>query len=89
MKKVTRYCSHSFFDANSLPLLATYEADGCVHFEPIPDYGDHVILNNENLNWMLWGDGSCYYATATKRSRITTHSGNHPAWATHLVYFGK
>lgn len=66
-----------------------YEADGCVEFEPLPDYGDHLPLTVDNLRWMISGDGSAYYATADKRSRISIHATRHPAWATHLIYFGK
>lgn len=66
-----------------------YEADGCVEFEPIPDYGEHVPITEENIRWMCGGDGSCYYATATKRTKIRAGGSTHPEWATHLVYFGK
>lgn len=66
-----------------------YEAAGCVHFEPLPKYGDHVPLTKDALRWMLSGDGDCYYATATHRSRKRARGSAHPKWATHLVYFGK
>lgn len=66
-----------------------YEADGCVDLKELPDYGDHFQLTEKVLQRMMDGDGSCYYATATKMSRIRPHRAPHPAWATHLVYFGK
>jgi hypothetical protein len=66
-----------------------YEADGCVEFSRIPKYCDHVPITDQTLSWMITGDGSCYYATATRMSRISAHPAPHPKWATHLVYFGK
>jgi hypothetical protein len=65
-----------------------YEADGCVHFRPIPDYCDHFLIAG-NIEAYLGGDGSLYYATDTRMSRISPTRKPHPAWATHLVYFGK
>lgn len=66
-----------------------YERNGCVDLIPLDDFGEHQPLEAATLHWMLNGDGSCYYATATKQSRITAGCGPHPVWATHLVYFGK
>ena len=66
-----------------------YEDDGCVSLSKIPKYCDHFLLNPENLNFVLNGDGSGYYATETKMSRICPSTLGHPKWATHLVYFGK
>lgn len=74
---------------NTVDECKQYEADGCVELTPLPDYGDHMPLTNENLRWMSQGDGSCYYATATRMSRRRPSRSDHPAWATHLVYFGK
>lgn len=66
-----------------------YEADGCVHFESLPNYGQHLPLTPERLAWMRAGDGDCYYATATKMTHREARHGPHPDWATHLIYFGK
>lgn len=68
-----------------------YEADGCVELSPLPDYGDHETLAEGLKNYFFTnGDGSCYYATETKMSKQSlNHNGPHPAWATHLIYFGK
>lgn len=66
-----------------------YEAFGCVNLEPLPGYGTHRPLTAENLKWMSNGDGSVYYATATMISDREPHWKEHPAWATHLIYFGK
>lgn len=67
-----------------------YEADGCVELFPLPGYGEHGPITDARLMyWVMNGDGSGYYATATKMSRIDVHPTTHPAWATHLVYFGK
>lgn len=66
-----------------------YEAAGCVSFSALPGYGEHVPISQSSLQWMLSGDGSCYYATATHRSDKHAHAAAHPTWATHLIYFGK
>lgn len=67
-----------------------YEADGCVEFFPLPDYGDHSPITDErNVYWAMNGDGSGYYATATRMSRERVGRAPHPAWATHIIYFGK
>lgn len=66
-----------------------YEKDDCVEFRAIPKYGDHVPITDSALVWMLNGDGSCYYATSERLSKVSAHRAPHPAWATHLVYFGK
>lgn len=90
MKKVVIvYIAEDGKEFNTLEGCRKYEADGCITFEPLPSYGDHVPLTDNALMWMLDGDGSCYYATANRRSRTRAHRAPHPAWATHLIYFGK
>ncbi len=89
MKTVTKYIAEDGREFSLKGACQRYEADGCVEFKPIPDYGDHVPLTEKALRWMLGGDGDCYYATATKTSRCRAKSCDHPDWATHLMYFGK
>jgi len=66
-----------------------YEKDGCVHLTKLPKFGDHFELTPELVDQLMHGDGSLYYATADRMSRVTPHRAPHPEWATHLVYFGK
>lgn len=46
-------------------------------------------ITDEDLAWMIGGDGSCYYATADRVSAQYASTPPHPKWATHLMYFGK
>jgi len=89
MKKVTAYIAGDGKTFWTEKECRKYEADGCVEFEPLPKYGDHVPISDKALMWMIGGDGSCYYATETRLSRVHAHRAPHPEWATHLVYFGK
>ncbi len=91
MKTITRtvFVAEDGAEFGSESACQTYEADGCVHMAKLPTYGDHAPLEDSALRWMLSGDGNCYYATASKMSRILAGSSNHPAWASHLIYFGK
>lgn len=89
MKEITVYEAQDGKRFSSEKKCLDYEADGCVEFRLIPKYGDHVPLTESELRWMLHGDGSCYYATSERMSRVFAHSAPHPDWATHLVYFGK
>lgn len=66
-----------------------YEADGCVEFEPIPDFGDHVPISEKGSDWLLDGDGSCYFATKTHYAPRLVAGDDKPEWATHYMYFGK
>jgi hypothetical protein len=89
MKKVILFEAHDGKQFTSEDQCAEYEANGCVEFYTLPGYGEHVTLTEQQLNWMIGGDGSCYYATASKMTRIRPHKAPHPSWATHLIYFGK
>lgn len=89
MKEVTRYVAEDGREFVSAAECQQYEADGCVEFRPIPDYGEHVPITDEDLAWMIGGDGSCYYATADRVSAQYASTPPHPKWATHLMYFGK
>lgn len=58
--------------------------------KPIPKYGDHYEINEENaglIRFCRQGDGSFYWATATHFSR--SRYSSQPEWATHILYFGK
>lgn len=88
-KTVTYYEATDGQEFDTEAKCLQYEADGCVKLEAIPKYADHLPINDPGARWMLSGDGSCYYATATKRSRIPAGRGTPPTWATHLIYFGK
>lgn len=91
MKTITRtiYVASDGREFSDQTKCAQYEADGCVEFQPIPKYADHLPLDDRNFHFYVQGDGSGYYATAYKMSRVSLRSSNHPSWATHLVYFGK
>lgn len=65
-----------------------YENDDCVKLRPKPSYGGHVPIASQ-WQWMLGGDGDCYYATETKVSDIRAGRTPQPEWATHVMYFGK
>lgn len=91
MKKITRtvYVATDGKEFDTAAKCKRYEADGCVELKPLPDYGGHMSLTEQKLRCYLGGDGDCYYATATKLSRVRAHGAPHPEWATHLIYFGK
>lgn len=90
MKVVTLYEASDGKRFHDKEKCEQYERNGCVEFMPLPDYGDHSPITDQSaLHWALMGDGSGYYATETQMTRIRVRSGDHPAWATHIIYFGK
>lgn len=91
MKKVTqvRYVAEDGTQFYEESECLEYEANGCVRLSPIPSYGTHVPLTDKAAEWMGRGDGSGFYATATKYSDEFVHHPPHPSWATHLIYFSK
>lgn len=66
-----------------------YEADGCVEFRPLEKWMGAPVPITDKWEWMLSGDGSCHYATATRVSREEAGRAPRPVWATHVIYFGK
>lgn len=90
MKKVT-YTIYEATDGRKFYSEAEclkYEKDGCVKLRAIPGYVKSIPICSD-WRWMLSGDGDCLYATATHVSDQRARHADHPAWATHVVYFGK
>lgn len=90
MKTITRtiYVASDGEEFHDEAECLQYEADGCVHMKAIPNYGEHRPYDEKTFRWMMSGDGDCHYATATKMEREPA-GRTRPAWATHLIYFGK
>lgn len=91
MTIITRkvYVADDGEEFTSAKQCSEYEANGNVTLVPLPNYGDHGPITGRVFWRALNGDGSGYYATETKMSRERVRRDNHPAWATHVVYFGK
>lgn len=63
-----------------------------VKFEALPNYGNLMTLaefnESEDDGSLNSDDGSGYFATLTQMSQLSA-SGAAPAWATHVMWFGK
>lgn len=94
MKIITRtvYVAEDGKEFSDEGRCAQYEKDGCALLRPIAHWMDTPIpiSDAKAWEWMLNGDGDLCYATEHKVSdQEVSRYGEHPKWATHVIYFGK